>query len=69
MGRRLEKVMIFNHRCARAGGLRYLSCVLCVCLCVSITTLASTLFVSTFQVRYIHIGCALGRYSIGPSGC
>ena len=53
-----------NPRRTCAGGLRYLSCV-SVCVCVSVTTLASTLFVSMFQVRYVWLSFRL--YSIFKS--
>ena len=45
--------IIINPRHACAGGLWYL------CMCVSVPTLASTLFVSTFQVRYIRLSFRL----------
>ena len=54
---------VFNPRHACAGRLRYLSCVLCVCVYMSVsvclTTLASTSFVSTFQVRYVRLSFRL----------
>ena len=33
----------------------YATCLVCVCLCVSVPTLASTAFVSTVQVRYVRL--------------
>ena len=52
----MELGSIINPRRACAGGLRYLSC---VSVCVTVTTLASTSFVSTFRVRYVQISCRL----------
>ena len=52
---RYTKVAFSNPRRACAGGLLYLSC-------VSVTTLTSTSFISTFQVRYVRLSFRL--YSI-----
>ena len=57
---------IFNSRCACIGGLWYLSCAsVCLCVCVSVATLASTSFVSTVQVRYVRLSFRI--YSRGFS--
>ena len=40
----------------------YVSVCVCVCVCVSVTILASTSFVSTFQIRYVQLSFRL--YSI-----
>ena len=46
-----------NPRRACAGGLRYLSCLVClsVSVCLSVTTLAATSFVLTLKVRYVGV--------------
>ena len=41
--------MLINPRHACAGGLRYL---LCVSVCLSVTTLAAVLFIFTIKLRY-----------------
>ena len=42
--------VVVNPRRTCAGGLRYLSC---VSVCLSVSALVSTSFLSTIQVRYI----------------
>ena len=57
--------MMYSHKSMDSwsthtlGAHTVLSCLVCLCVCMSVTTLVSTSFISTFQVRYVRLSFRL----------